>query len=137
MLETARRPARVTVAVAQHGAPLAMIAIPVRVRVFMQKTADHRLRFVVLRDLDALNPGVQSEPGVGADEIDAVRPQEQELRHDGVVVVGFRQVAVGAGLGFGFARRVREVRRERLTREAARRDRGLGNVDPFSVAVLV
>src|SRR3546814_1542620 len=48
--------------------------------------------------------------------------EQEQLRHDRVVVVIGRQVAIGAGLRLGRAHRMREMRREGLARKARRRN---------------
>jgi len=57
---------------------------------------------------------LQSGPGVHADEIDVIGAEQQQLRHDRVVVVLGREVAIGAGLGLLGAHGVGEMRGEGL-----------------------
>ena len=69
------------------------------------------------------------------DEIDKIGPQQQQLRHDRVVVVGLGDVTVGARLGLGAPLGVWVMRREGLARIARRRDRRLLHVDVLAVDV--
>ena len=70
-----------------------------------------------------------------ADEIDGVGSQEQQLRHDRVVIVHGGDMAIVAGFGFGTPHGVREMRRESLAGKADGRDRRLLNVDAFAIDV--
>ena len=97
--------------------------------------ADHRLRLVIFGDARGLEPAFEAGPCVEADEVDVVGAEQQQLRHDRVVVVLGRQVAIGAGLGLGLAHGVREVRREGLAGEADRADRRLLHIDAFAVDI--
>ena len=103
----------------------------------MQVAADHRLRLVALghrHRLDAARAGRDVDEA--AHEVDEVRALQQQLRHHRVVVAGRRDVAVGAGLGFGLPHRVRHVRVERLTREPFGRHGLLLRVDLLTAGVL-
>ena len=112
-----------------------MLFVPVGVGIAVQIAADHRLRLVPFGDPYALDIGRLADPGVVADEVDEVGPLQQQLRHDRVVVVGFRDMAVGAGLGLGAPLGMRVMRREGLARIARRRDRRLLHIDAFAVDV--
>ena len=117
--------------------PVVLVLLEViGVGVVVQEAADHGLRLVPLGDADGRDLAVAADPGVVADEVDELRPQAQELRHDRVVVVRLRQVAIRAGLGLGAPFRVRVVRRHRLRAVAGCRDRRLLGVDPLAVDVL-
>src|SRR5207244_13356732 len=70
-----------------------------------------------------------------SDEVDEFGPLQQELRHDRVVVILPRDVAVAAGLGFGSPLGVRIMRRERLRREPGRGDRRLLDIDALAIDV--
>ena len=85
----------------------------------MQVAADHCLRFFPLGHLHGRHVPLRSEIGIETDKVDEVRSLEQQLRHDRVVVVVRREVAIGTRLGFGLALGMRIVRRERLARIAA------------------
>ena len=126
---------RVVVGHGQLAAARQVRRMPVRIGVALQVAADHRLRLVPFGHLHRADALLGAHPGVQADEVDEVGSLQQQLRHDGVVVVGFRQVAVGAGLGFGLALGVRVVRREGLAGEAAGGDRCLLHVDALAVGV--
>src|SRR3546814_10573130 len=100
---------------------LPIIGIGITVEV----AADHRLRLVPFGDAGRLEAVLHSRPDVESDEIDEIGAEQQQLRHDRIIVVGGRQVAVAALLGFGPPYGMREVRREGLARKARRRDRRL------------
>ena len=109
--------------------------VEVRIGVAVQVGADHRLRLVPFGDPGRLEAALHAGPGVQADEVHEVRPVQQQLRHDRIVVVRLADVAVGAGLRLGPADGVREVRREGLAREAGGGDRRLLDVDPLAIDV--
>ena len=134
------RPLAVEGLAAPPVAQLALVAVDMRLEeigigIFVQIGADHRLRLAPFGDAHRLETLVEPDPGVQPDEIDEVGALQQQLRHDRIVVVGLRQMAVAAGLGLGLPHRVREVRRERLAREARRRDRRLLHIDALAVDV--
>ena len=114
---------------------LLVLREPVGIRVLVQVAADHRLRFLPFRDLHRGNLLFLADPRVVSDEVDEVGPLQQELRHDRVVVILPRDVAVAAGLGFGSPLGVRIMRRERLRREPGRGDRRLLNIDALAIDV--
>ena len=97
-------------------APVALDVLgeEVGIGVALQIGAEHRLGLVPLGHPHRLDAGRQPDPGIHADEIDRVGPQHEQLGHDGVVVLGFGDVTVGAGLGLGAPDRVREMRGEGL-----------------------
>ena len=80
----------------------------------MQIGAEHRLRFAKLRHPHRLDRAIKTEEGVHADEVDEIGALQGELGEDGIVVIILTDMAIGAGLGFLGAHRVREVRCERL-----------------------
>ena len=121
----------------EHAAPFQMPAVRVRIGEGVQAAPDHRLWLVGLRDRHRLEPlGFLRHVDVAAEEVDEVRALEEHLRHPGVVVPPLRQVAVVAGLGLGGAHGVREVRVERLAREAIGRHGLLLRVYPLALDVL-
>src|SRR3546814_5143837 len=73
-------------------------------------------------DAGRLEAVLHSRPDVESDEIDEIGAEQQQLRHDRIIVVGGRQVAVAALLGFGPPYGMREMRREGLARETRRRE---------------
>src|SRR5438477_224960 len=83
----------------------------------MQMTSNDRLRFVRLGP----DNGVQTLPtlahiGIAPEEINCPGPETEQLRHPGVVIIRFRQMAVGAILcRSDTAGGVREMRIERLS----------------------
>ena len=127
--------AGVSIGFVKHPVPFLVRPIPVRIGVFVQITADDGLWFVIFRHLYGLDAAGAADPGVEADEVDEIGTMQQKLRHDGVVVVLFGHMTVGAGLGFRLAHGVGEMRREGLAAEPARRDRRLLDVDAFAVDV--
>ena len=82
--------------------------------VFLQIRADHSLWFVPFGNPDRFKSFFKANPGVEADEIDEIRPLQERLRHDRVVVIGLADVTIRALLGFGLAHGVREMRRKSL-----------------------
>src|SRR3546814_697216 len=119
---------------------LAIVALDVEapiigVGVAVEVGAEHRLRLLPFGDPDRLEAVLHPDPGVEADEVHEIGTLEQQLRHDGVVVVRLAQMAVGAGLGLGLAHRVREMGREGLARKTDGADRRLLDVDALAVEV--
>ena len=114
---------------------LDMHAPVIGIGIAMQIAAQHRLRLVPFGHAHRLEAGIETHPRIQSDEVDEIRAEQQQLAHDGIVVVCFGKVAIAAGLGFGQPHRVREMRRERLARISTRRDRRLLHVDPFAVDV--
>ena len=112
-----------------------MRLVPVGIGVALQITALDRLRLVPLGDGGRLDMAGLADPRVVADEIDEIGSLQQQLGHDGVVVVRFRDVAIAARLGLFLALGVRVMRRERLRGKAAGRDRRLLNINFFAVGV--
>ena len=119
----------------QHAVVVEMLPEILRVRITVQVTADHGLWLVPLGDFGCQYSVLETRPGVEPDEVHEIRAQQQQLRHPGVVTAVFRQVAATAGLGFGFARRVRKVRVQCLRAIAAGSDRRLLDVDAFAVRI--
>ncbi len=72
---------------------LALVALDVEapeigIGVAVEVGADHRLRLVPFGDPHRLEPALQPDPGVQADEVHEIGAVEQQLRHDRIVVVG-------------------------------------------------
>ena len=86
----------------------------VGIGIFLQIGADHRLRFVPFGHPDRFKAFFQANPCMKTDEVDEIRPLQQRLRHDRVVVVGLTDMTVRALLGLGLAHGVREMRSEGL-----------------------
>ena len=101
----------------------------------MEITPDHRLRLVPLGHAHRLDPVLGPGPGVVADEVHEVGTEQEQLRHDGVVVVVLGDMTIGAGLGLGLALGVREMGREGLGAETAGRDRRLLDINELAVDV--
>ena len=64
-----------------------MIRIPIRIRIAMQITAYDSLRLIPLRDLHSFDMLFFTNPRVIAYEVDETCSVQQQLRHDGIVVV--------------------------------------------------
>ena len=115
-----------------------MFLVIVRIGDLVQMTADGRLRLVGFRP----DHGVESvasfaDVGVAAEEIHRAGAEAEQLRHPGVVIVGLREMAVGAILRRADAAGgVREMRVERLAAVAFRGNGLLLRVNPFAVRVL-
>jgi len=107
----------------------------VGIGVAVQIAADHRLRLVPFGDPHRLDVVLLADIRVIADHVDEVGPEQQQLGHDRVVVVGLGDVAVGAGLGLGAPLGVRVMRRKGLARIARSRDRRLLHIDVLAVDV--
>ena len=107
----------------------------VGIGIAMEVAAQHRLRFVPFGHARGLETTLQPRPGVHADEVHVIGAQQQQLRHDGVVVVLCRKVAIGTGLGLFRAHRVGEVGRKGLAGITRGRDRRLLDIDPFAIDV--
>ena len=101
----------------------------------MQIAADHRLRLIPLGHRDAADLAVAANVRVVADEVDEVRAEREQLRHDRVVVVLLRHVTVAAGFRLGLALGVRIVRVECLRAVTACGDRRLLHVDALATRV--
>ena len=101
----------------------------------VQIGTEHRLRFAKLGHPHRFDSTIQAEKGVHADEVDEVGALQGQLRQDGVIVVLVAHMAIGAGLGFLGAHRVRVVRRKGLGREARRGNRRLLHIDALAVDV--
>ena len=83
----------------QHAVLGDMFAKIIRKRDPVELAADHRLRFLLFGDDHARQAArAEPDPGEFANEIRVVGALHQELGHDRVVVVGLRDVAVGAHL---------------------------------------
>ena len=119
----------------QHAIVLTMLAIEIGVGVLLQIAADDGLRFVPFGDAHGFDTRFGSDPGVQADEVDEIGTEQQQLRHDGIVVIFRRQMTVGTGLGLGFACRVRKVRCEGLRAETAGGDRRLLDINTFATRI--
>ena len=135
MLDAGRRPAAVRVAVQQLPVIVPMLGEPVRIGVAMQVGTDHCLRFIPLGHLHPGDVFLTTHPGVVTHQVDETGAVHQQLRHDRVVVVVLRQVAVLAVLGLGLAHSVGEMRVEGLRTVATGRDRRLLDVDLLAVGV--
>ena len=125
----------VIVGFGQRSAACFMRGVPVGVGVAVQVAADDRLRLIPLGDLHRLDVPLLADPGVVANEADVAGAVHQRLRHDGVVVLVGRQVAVAAGFGFGLALGVWVVRGKGLAGKAAGRRGRLLDVDLFAVGI--
>src|SRR5712692_5353864 len=117
----------------QAAAIVDVTPIIIGIGVAMQIAADDGLRLVPFGDAYRFDVTFLADPGVEPDEIDEVCPEQQQLRHDRVVVVGLRDMTVGAGLGLGAALGVWIMRRKRLARVPGRRYRRLLVVDMLAV----
>ena len=135
-LDAVRHAGAVAIRLVELATVFLVLLVVVRVRVALQVAADDGLRLVELGHAHGVDLAFAADPRVVPDEVDELRTEQQQLGHDRVVVVRLRQVAVGAGLRFGPALRVRVVRGERLRRVAGRRDRRLLDVDALAVHVL-
>ena len=127
----------------EHGRPAEdpaaghVLAVAVGVGERVQPAADHGLGLVRLGHDDCLEALVLlADVDVAAEEVDEVRPLQQDLRHPGVVVPGLRHVAVDARLGLLPTHGVREVRVEGLAAVPLAGDGLLLRVDPLAVQVL-
>ena len=78
--------------------PLDVQPVIIGIGVALEIGADHRLRLVPFGDPHRLEPAVQPDPGVEADEVDVVGALQQQLRHDRIVVVRRREVAVACSV---------------------------------------
>ena len=134
-LDALRRGRAVPVGFGQPAAIVEMRLVVIGIGVFVQVAADHRLRLVPFGDAHRLDVALLADPGVVANEIDEIGPEQQQLRHDRVVVVFFGDVAVGAGLGLGAPLGVGIMRRESLARIAGGRNRRLLHIDVVAVDV--
>ena len=112
-----------------------VVLMPVGVSKALEITANHGLRFVPFGDLHGLHMALLTHPGIEADEVDVIRALQQQLRHDGVIVVVAIDVAVRTGFGFGFAFGVWVMRRKGLRRKTTRGNRRLLDVNAFAVDV--
>ena len=102
----------------------------------MQRRPDHGLRLVPLRHRHRFESVMAGgHVGEASDEVDEVRPLQQELRHPGVVVVILGGVTAAAALRLATAHRVRHVRIEGLAAVAGRGDRRLLDVDALPLRV--
>ena len=54
----------------------------------MQVTADDGLRFVPFGNAYRFDGFIGADPGVQTDEVDEIGAEQQQLRHDRVVVIG-------------------------------------------------
>ena len=121
----------------------------------VERAAEDGLRLLLLGHRDAGEaPVAEADPRVAADEVGVVRPLHQQLRHDGVVVLGLGDVAVGAHLRFvratgagglapvprgadgPAADGVGDIRAEGDAAEALRRDRLLLDIDRLPARVV-
>jgi hypothetical protein len=121
--------------VGEQAAAAQVGGVEVGIGVLLQVGAEHGLRLVPFGHPDGLEAALRPHPGMHADEVDRAGAQRQQLGHDGVVVLGRRDVTVGAGLGLGGPHRVREVGREGLAGEAGGGDRRLLHIDALAVDV--
>ena len=114
-----------------------MLLVIVGIRDLLKVAANHRRRFVMLghghRFVAALSRGHKN---IAAHEVHEVRALQQQLRHPGVVVVGARDVAIGAAFGFFGAHGVRHEGAEGLSAETFGGDRLLLVVEPVAIGVL-
>ena len=85
---------RAVVRLGQLAAAFEMVRVPIRVGVAVEVTADHRLRLLPLRDLHRLDVFFLSHPRVVAEQPDIAGAVQQGLRHDCIVVVVGRHMAV-------------------------------------------
>ena len=109
-----------------------------RVGELVQMTADGGLRFVLFGP----NNGMKSFPafadvGVASEEIHRAGAEAEQLRHPRVVVVVVREMTVGAVFRRAdAARRVREMRIERLTAVTFGGKCLLLRINPFAIRIL-
>ena len=94
-----------------------MHAPVIGVGIFVQVRAEHRLRLVPFGDAHSLETGVETNPCIHPDEVDVIGAQQQQLRHDRIIVLSFGQMTVRALLCLRHPNRMREMRREGLTTE--------------------
>ena len=138
----------------QHAVVRDMLAEVIRKCDALEGTADHRLRLLLLGHDHARKPACsEAYPTVSADEIRVVGALHEQLRHDRVVVIVLRHVAVAAHLRFvragavggeiplhggmrAAADGVGHVRAERDAAVALGRDRLLLHVDRLAVGVV-
>jgi hypothetical protein len=114
-----------------------VLLVVVGISNLLEVAADHRGRFVMLGYRHCFIAFVASGyENVSSHEVHEVRALEQQLRHPCVVVVGARDVAVGAALGFFPSHRVRDERAEGLSAESFRGNGLLLIVEPVAVIVL-
>src|SRR6202011_3082769 len=115
-----------------------MLLVVGRVGDAVQMTSDGRLRLICLRPNNSVQSlAAFSDIRVTSKEIHRARAETEQLRHPGIVVVLLRQMAVGTILGRAdAARRVGEVRIERLTAVTFRRKSLLLRIDPLTIRVL-
>ena len=114
---------------------LDMLLVIIGIGIAVQIGPDHRLRLVPFGHAHRLEPAFEPEPAVEPDEVDEIGAEQQQLRHHRIVIIRLAEVAVGALLGLGLAHRVREVRRERLGREAGCRNRRLLHIYALAVDI--
>jgi hypothetical protein len=119
----------------QLTASVEMRLVVIGIGVFVQIAADHRLRLVPFGDPYRLDVALLADPSIVADEIYEIRAEQQQLRHDRIIVVLLGDVAIGAGLGLGAPLGMRVVGREGLARKSGGRNRRLLHVDVFAVDV--
>ena len=112
-----------------------MFLVIVRICITLEIAANHGLRLIPLGDRRGLDMFTQTNPGVMTHKIDEVRSLQEQLRHDRVVIVLRRNVAIATSLGLFFALGVRVMRRERLRGMAAGRDRGLLDIELLAVDI--
>ena len=117
-------PPAVVQRLAQTPPAMLVLRIVRGIRQPVELASDHGLRLVALGDGDRFEPPRPlRHVDVPPEEVIEVRPQHQDLRHPGVVVVAGRDVAVGAGLRLGGPHGVRHERAEGVTGEALGGDR--------------
>ena len=103
-----------TLIVLQDLPTLLVLGEEIRIRILVQVAADNRLRLIPLGDLHGFDAAFGADKGIEANEIDVVGAEPQGLRHNRVVVLGFGEVAIGAGLRFLRAHGVGEMGIDRL-----------------------
>jgi len=99
--------------------------------------ADHCGWLVMLSHGDGLiAPVAAGYENVSPHKVHEVRSLKKELRHPGIVVIGTRDMAVGAALGFLPTHSMRDERAEGLSAEAFRGNGLLLVVEPVAVIIL-
>ena len=122
----------------EDGTRIEVFLIEIRICVAVQVAADHRLRLRPFRPDDTAQPVmIRADIREAPEEIHRPGAEAQQLGHDRVVVVVFRNVAIGAVLrGADPAGGVGEMRIESLPRIALCGDGLLLGVEPLAVRPL-
>src|SRR5678815_1520338 len=84
-----------------------------------------------------MNPMLaRSDPRVAPYEVDPVRSLHQQLRHQRIVIVRARDVAIRARLRFRHAHGMWDISAEGVTTQTFRRNCLLLRINPFSILIL-